>query len=352
MELAFKPDFEDSRCRWDAFWKGENSRPLLAATLPRPGIEPVEKPRYGAGYDGNFTPVIDQLLRWAESHEFLGDAIPFFYLEFGADHFATLLGADMVFPYEGRDAGWAVPFVKDWDAVELRFRRDSRWWEQTVRFAEALRARCEGALLIAAPTMVANLDALAAVRGPQNLLLDLVLCPEAVQRALAQVNAAHAEILQALGELLEFDRYGSINRHGMYSRGRINVPQCDFSCMISPAMFREFAIPALAQEMARLDAVEYHLDGPDALRHLEALCALDKLDVIQWVPGAGAPSQQDWNWLYQKIDTLGKGQFRWADSKTVKRVWRNCQVRKQFFTVSVSSRAEFETLCKEIELEK
>ena len=97
MELEFKRDFEDVGRRWEAFWKGENTRPLIAAILPRQGVAPVEKPPYASGADGNFEPVIDQLLRWAETHEFLGEAIPFYYLEFAADHFAALLGADLVF---------------------------------------------------------------------------------------------------------------------------------------------------------------------------------------------------------------------------------------------------------------
>jgi len=349
MELEFKPDFEAIRKRWDAFWRGENTRPALAAVLPKPGVESVSKPPYTAGRDGNFTPVIDQLLRWAETHEFLGEALPFFYLEFAADHFATFLGADLRFHESGNGHGWAVPFIKDWDADEIRFRREGKWWEFTVQFAEALRARCDGKLLIASPTMVANLDALAALRGTEELLADLVDQPDKVHRALDQLTRAYAEILDALAELLGYESYGCINRFGMYSRGRVNVPQCDFSCMISAGMFREFVVPYLRREMQLLDQSTYHLDGPGALQHLEALCEIDELDLVQWQPGAGRGQQQDWTWLYDRIDALGKGQYRGGTPEAVKRMWERHQSRKLFCAVSVQSREEFEGLVEEME---
>lgn len=341
MELEFKPDFDAVAERWEAFWRGENRRPLISAVIPRTGVIPVEKPRYAAGADGNFEPVIDQLLRWAETHEFLGEAIPFYYLEFAADHFASLLGADLVFQ-ENEPGGWAVPFVKDPAGEEIRFQPEGKWWRRTVEFAEALREKCDGKLLIASNTLVANLDALAAVRGAENLLMDMVENPDAVHRALEQVTKAHEEILAALGELLDYARCGSINRHGMYSCGRINVPQCDFSCMISPKMFREFALPYLREEMRHLDTVEYHLDGPGAIGHLDALCEIDELDVIQWMPGAGNAGNQDWSWLYRRIDSLGKGQIRYGNAEQLRQLYQESRSRKLFFGLSAGSRAEAE----------
>ena len=244
MELEFKPDFSEAQKQWKAFWNGKNRRPLVCVTLPKEGMEPVEKPPYTSGADGNFEPVIDQLLAWAASHIFIGEAIPFYYLEFGPDHFSALLGADLKFDSNSPGTSWCQPFIKDWDDAEIRFRRDSFWWKRTVDFAHALRKRCDGKLLIAAPTLVANLDALAAIRGAKELLLDLIMCPDKVQRALNAVCQAYEEILEALSDELGFDKFGSINRHGMYCAGKIDVLQCDFSCMISPAMFRSLYLPA------------------------------------------------------------------------------------------------------------
>jgi len=341
MELEFKRDFETAADQWDKFWKGRNTRPMVSAIIPKPGVTPVPKPPYACGATGDFEGVIDQLLGWAGTHDFLAEAIPFFYLEFGADHFAALLGADLKFD-NSDPGGWAVPFVEDLATVDIRFDPKRKWWKRTEAFARALRARCDGKLLIASNTLVSNLDALSAIRGPQNLLMDLLDNPDAIHRALAQIDQAHADILEALAGLLDYPRFGSINRHGMYCRGRINVPQCDFSCMISPDQFREFALPYLRKEMGRLDAVEYHLDGPDAIRHLDALCEIDDLDVIQWVPGSGENERKDWTPLLDRIDALNKGQIRGGSPAKASQLWRNYRSRKLFFLLSATSRGEVE----------
>jgi 5-methyltetrahydrofolate--homocysteine methyltransferase len=351
MKLEFKVNFGAAAGQWDRFWRGENTRPSVSAILPMPGVTPVDKPEYAAGAREDFEPVIDRLLAWAETHLFLADAIPHYYLEFSADHFAALLGADLKFIDSG-PGGWAVPFVRDLSRAEIRFDRDGYWWQRTVSFAEALRARCDGKLLIASPTLVANADALAAVYGSERLLLAMVDQPDAVHGALAQIDRAHEEILDAFGELFDYARFGSINRHGMYCAGRINVPQCDFSCTISPGMFREFVVPYLTREMERLDAAEYHLDGPDAIEHLEALCEIDALDLIQWVAGAGRGEQQDWTALFDRIDALGKGQLRGGSPGVVKEIWQTYNSRKIYFNLVARSQSEVEDCLAELERTK
>lgn len=59
--------------------------------------------------------------------------------------------------------------------------------------------------------------------------------------------------------------------------------------MISTQMYEELVVGELLEELDFLDASIYHLDGPDALKHLDRLLAIDKLKGIQWVYGAGQP---------------------------------------------------------------
>ena len=350
MDLEFKPDFEEARQRWIAFWKGEKlDRPLVSVVVPKPGVEPVEKPPYASGADGNYKPVIDQLLAWARTHEFIGEAIPFFHVEFGPDHFSSLLGADLKFHPDSQGTSWCVPFIKDWDGAHIRFQPDCLWYKRTVEFIRALRARCDGKILLAGPTLVAGLDCLAAIRGVENLLMDLLLVPDKVKTALRDVCCAYEEILKALSAELGVEEYGSINRHGMYSPGKINIPQCDFSCMISPEMFEEFEVPSLVWESKLLDSVEYHLDGPGALVHLPTICKITDIDVIQWVPGSGEAEKKDWTELYEKIDSFGKGQILWGDAERIKYLARKLRSRQLFFVTKARSRKEAESLLRELE---
>ncbi len=88
--------------------------------------------------------------------------------------------------------------------------------------------------------------------------------------------------------------------------GRNYIPSCDFSIMISNKMYREFFVPELVAEIDWLDRSIYHLDGPGALRHLDTLLDIKKLDAIQYVYGDGAAPASRWIHVYQKIQRAGK----------------------------------------------
>lgn len=350
MDSTFKPDVGEAIRRWDDYWIGRNARPTVLATLPKPGVEPLPAPGYGAAWSGNYDEVIDRYLQHAETHDFLGDSIPCLHLEFAPAHFAALLGADLIFPDCGCDSGWAVPFVDDWADIELQFCPESEWWGKTVAYAERIKARCGDAVMIGSPTLCANLDALEAVRGGERLLMDLIDCPELVHKALEQVTRAYEQVLAALSELLEYERRGSMNIFRMYCSERTNRPQCDFSAMISPEMFRDFVQPYLKRELELLDGPAYHLDGPGAVCHLDALCEIKPLRAIQWVAGAGEAGKQDWAWLYDKIDRLGKGTFRSVSPEELLELSRTQEnVKKTTFVLRAETRDEVERCLEELE---
>lgn len=348
MDLQFKPDLTQALSFWDAFWAGSNRRPAMLAELPRPSCRPVEQPPYLAPFDGDLHQLAHRLIAWGETHQFLGDKIPIYYLEFGPDTFAAYLGCRLILA-EDRATSWSVPFVEDWDRVEIHLQRESYWWQRTLEAIHILRSHLDGLMLVTPPTLVANLDSLAAMRGPQALLFDLIERPEQVQRALAQVCQAHREILSLLAAELDMDRDGSVNLEGVYSRGRQSRPQCDFSAMISPAMFRRFVVPCLESEGRDASTMTYHLDGPGAIGHLPALCEIPSLDIISWVWGTGNEAK-DWDFLYDRIDRLGKGQMHTQVSPArTRQLWAKYRSRKLVCHTEVSSPGEFADLLGELE---
>jgi len=315
-ELEFRKDFDQVKENWRRFWDGTLGRPILLAEAQKEGREPVSKPAWGAAFSRDYEELVGQALRWAETHEFLGDAVPFFRPSLIIDLMPAFLGAEIVSVREE----WvtdthAVPCIRDLSSAEIRFRRDSIWWEKWVRLAECIKRKCAGRLIYgAAQTYYNNLDTLAALRGRAALMTDLYDNPEGVHHAMKQIMEAHAEIMAEACQILDVEEYGSVTGHGYYSDGKAATPQCDFGFNIGKAHFDEFALPYLREEVDLLDAVEYHLDGPGNLTHLESICSLDGIGVIQWVSGAGDGQTKDWTWLYEKIDALGKGLLMSAGS--------------------------------------
>ena len=339
MQLECKPDFEETCQRWSAFWSnGRSDRPMIAITVPKPGYPPAERPHPYLQLERVPAEFAGMVARWAESCLFLGDQVPSYNVSFCPDHFALLLGADMHLSGEvapgGARTGWIEPFLHDYDQ-EIRFCPESRWWEKTVACIEALKKECDGRILVNGTHIQGGLDALSAIRGNQQLLIDLATVPDDVKNALTRINAAVDAVRRAQGELTGVAEWGSVSRHGLYAPGYTDVPQCDFSCMISREMFQEFEIPCLESECAMLDGCDYHLDGPDAIRHLKAICSVEKITTVQWQPGAGWAAEKDWSELYRQIDNLGRGQLRCGTKAEVLSMIRNYRSNgKSFFGVT------------------
>ncbi len=308
-ELEFREDFDDVKQNWRRFWEGTLGRPILLAMPPKAGVEPVEKPPWGAAYTRDDEEVVDQLLRWAETHEFLGDSVPFSYPSLIIDLVPSFLGAEIT-TIEGT---WgtdthAVPMVQDLSSAEIKFDENSEWWERWVRLAECFKRKCAGRLIFgtAAPGYN-NLDTLAALRGNVELLTDLYDNPEGVHNAMQQIMVAYTQITEEVCRILEVEERGCVTGHGFYREGRTATVQCDFGFNIGKEHFDEFALPYMRQEVAVHGAVEYHLDGPGNIAHAESICGLEEVKVVQWVPGAGNAPHQDWTGLYEEINARGQG---------------------------------------------
>jgi hypothetical protein len=135
--------------------------------------------------------------------------------------------------------------------------------------------------------------------------------PAAILAARDRMMAWSRQTFDEGWAMLKDRQEGGIDWMSLWAPGRVVSSQCDMCAMISPAMFREFVVPELSDLYHHVDYGIYHLDGPDAIRHLDALLSIEKLHLIQWVPGArqGEPHFGDpLNWipLFRRIQDGGK----------------------------------------------
>jgi hypothetical protein len=82
--------------------------------------------------------------------------------------------------------------------------------------------------------------------------------------------------------------------------------------MISPDMYAEFVLPRIRRQCQKLDYTVYHLDGPDALRHIDAVLSIPELNALQWESGAGNPHPADpvwWDRVWKKVYAAGKSAY-------------------------------------------
>jgi len=342
--LALKPDLEEADRRWKAFYEGDLiDRPVVCVTAP---ADDAAEPSRGTGYRsrvfGDIDAIIDREIANARRTWYGGEAVPSLWLSFGPDEVAVFCGAELRWCDGSGDTNWSEPFVDDRGPVlPLRLHENHPLWQRIIEMYRRAVARTAGTLLLTHIDLHTNMDLLAAIRGPQRLCMDLIDQPEMVDRAMADARAIFPKVWNAVAQAGRMDELGYC--HGIYSMEGAAFLQCDFSCMISPEMFRRWVMPALEEEVATVKHSVYHWDGPDAVKHIDDLCSLG-FHALSYVPGAGRGGHYQHLDLLKRVQQKGKAVQVWGSVEEVKAMHRELQPDKVFFCTSTSSRAEGEAL--------
>ncbi|MDP6449855.1 MAG: hypothetical protein QF773_03485 [Lentisphaeria bacterium] len=316
--LFFKDDWPACRRMFTAWWHGELAdRWALGVLAPRPCPPPAAAPAAAPRNERQrWLDIAGNLARGEAIFErqfYGGTWHPYLTADLGPCPLAVLLGAT---PNFTPDTVWYEPIPADPTGIELRFDANNEYWQWMVTALHEYRQAASGRFSLAIPALVEGLDILAELFGTQNLLTYLVDCPQEIHRLLDELDEIYFEVYDQLYELVCDGTGGhSMSHFSVWAPGRAAVVQCDFSCMISGDMFAEFVVPHLERQCARLDYSLYHLDGPNAVRHLEHLVTVPDLTAIEWTPGAGNPYAADpvwWDPVWQPIYAAGKLAHCWA----------------------------------------
>lgn len=300
-------DYERLKKRYTEYWNRENhDRPLICAYAPvEHPLPPIAAPATLRERWENVDYVVASARRWIENTYHGGEAVPSFNPNLGPDILGAIAGCELAY---GEETSWALHCVEDWDThPRLVFDEANRWWKKIEEITKAAVADARGEYIVGITDLHPGTDCLVSLRGPEALCCDLMDCPEQVKLRVEQVFEIFTEVYTRLEAIISPHQEGSINWMGVWHpEKRWYTTSNDFSCMIGKEAFEEFAIPGLSRELDFLDASIYHLDGPDAIRHLDRLLEIPKLHGIQWVYGAGQPSARHWIDLLKKIQNAGK----------------------------------------------
>ncbi len=296
--------------RHEAFWDGRlEGGPLMWVTVPdaRPGVPAPREPEPEERLWTDVDYVIAAAEHALSRTYYAGDALPVHNPWLGPDQFAAWLGAGISLAPR-LSTSWITPFVQDWSR-HPRFAIDpaNRWWRLYLELVEASVRAGRGKWVTAYPDLHTGIDALSALRGPENLLADLLERPEEVRRVMPQMTALFREVIDRVSAIVLPAGQGTSNwTMGWSARRFVCIGQNDFSCMISPAMFADFCLEDTRATCDHADVSIYHLDGPGAIRHLPAILGIESLDCVQWIQGAGAPLPSQWLDLLRSVQAAGK----------------------------------------------
>jgi len=316
--LLYREDMDEVRKRLTIWWNGGDiGRPAMPITCRRP--EPIPTVPAMPKPDGwvtdysisNYAYRANQAARACSDAYYFGEAVPCYAPDLAPNCLALYLGCSGV---DTEGTVWCEPIFDKPEAARFVFDKSNRYWDFSYRLAQEALKVGKGKYLIQFEDFIEGLDTLAALRGTETLLTDLIERPDWVQQCLRQITDRYFHVYDIRYDMYRDEVGGSI--FWAWAPGRMAKLQCDFSAMISPAMFEEFMVPVLAEMTERVSYCMYHWDGPGAIPHHDYLLALPKLTMIQWTPGAGVEPVWGKRWwpLYHKSFEAGKRVYVWADN--------------------------------------
>ncbi len=351
--MIYKPNFEESKVYWRAFWEREViDRPLLCVTAPKDGVRPPSAAFtpsicFQHCMDGTFDTLLKKYDARAAAMYYGGEAIPQFEITLGPDQYAAFLGAPLLTNDETYTT-WAHPIVDDWETFEVAIDKSpGGYYDQIEKFFERGAELMQDRFLLATLDMHSHMDALSALRGPMGLCYDVMDCPEKVHKILDAVRKTYPDIFNMTRDAGKMERSGYTCWAPLYSEESYSVVSCDFACMLSPEQTREFVIPAVEEEAAFLTNSLYHIDGAGALKNLDDILAIERIGAIQWVPGAGQPRTLQWMDVLHKIQDAGKGLwiYDWSIDE-IKAHFRDLKPEGLVFTIGCRSQKEADDLIR------
>ncbi|MGQ9681728.1 MAG: hypothetical protein ACUVX9_04230 [Anaerolineae bacterium] len=308
--LLYRPDMDQVRANLTTWWHGGDiGRPALLLTAPR--SEPVEDipalpepPGWTGRYSTrDFAYRVNLSQRACLHTHYLAEAVPSVSPDLAPNCLALYLGCHGV---EGDNTVWCEPVPAEPEEMRFVYDPGNFYWDFTLRLGREQVRLGKGRFLVQFPDLIEGLDTLAAMRETQRLLVDLLERPAWVHHCLRQITDRYFHYYDILYDLIRDEVGGSV--YWVWAPGRMAKFQCDFSAMISPGMFREFMLPVLTEMCERVSYCMYHWDGPSAIPHHDALLSISRLQMLQWVPGAGVepPDHPRWWPLFHKTVEAGK----------------------------------------------
>lgn len=298
--MYYNDHFDEVKTRMEAYWNRDAVERCSAAIM-------VSRPDNKDFGEVNFyfdAEKADRMYRQRfESYDYLWEAIPCLFPYFGTSGIAEYAGCK---PEYTPRTTWFHPCLDEPDASDISFKCPEAFERQKAAIAKTIElSKNDYAVTVTDNCGIA--DALAAMRGSDNFLIDMISDEDFVLEGIQKLLPIYKDTQEQLFDLVKQNNEGSIlSWMHLWAPKRCAQMQCDLSVMISPEMYQKFIMPELEELTAFLDYPVYHFDGQEQIRHLDMLLSLDKLKAIQWTPVVGQPKTSAFIGELQKIQKAGK----------------------------------------------
>ncbi len=289
VELETMPGFDQAIQRIYAWFAGEIIDRAPVRFQAHNAFVETANSAYPSGslkqrwFDSEFQ--VETFLKSIEGRVFHGETFPVFWPNLGPEVYAAFYGSALEY---GEVTAWSEPLVRDWDDfAKVTLDWDSPYFAKLDEMTRLAVERCRGKALVGYTDLHPGVDCAAAWRGPDQFCIDLIEEPELAHRLIEMSIADFERIYDRFDALLKAEKQLSVSWMGIPSFGRMQVPCCDFSSLISRRHFDEFCLPVLQREVKTMTHNIFHVDGKGVAKHLDRIFEVPEVHAIQWVQGVG-----------------------------------------------------------------
>ena len=231
--------------------------------------------------------VVNDYVRRLGKKSLLAETFPVFFPNLGPNWYVGCFGAPIKW---GEVTSWAEdPVIGDYDEDMSRvsFDRDGELYRKIDEFTDYALSVCKGKFIVGYTDYHPGIDAAVALRGTQNILMDLIDQPERVEELIAICEKPFFEVYDYFDAKLKAEGQPSATWMTVPSFGKQFIPSADFSAMISTADFDRLIYPVLEKECKYFTHNIFHIDGKYVKNHTGSILSLPNVHAIQWVQGVG-----------------------------------------------------------------
>ena len=310
-----KEDWDNVKKRYEAWWEHDMyDRPMICVEAPKkpakedlPNIANFQYERHD--WRRKWTDVnyfFDKILYNISTTYYGGESIPVFSHEWAVGN-ALLFGCEPVY---ARETLWAeqLPIKQGENYPDICFDTQSFWWKYMLETTKFMCEKSKQRYFVLPMWGNHASDTFSIIRGSENLVFDFMDNVEWVRKNLKYISDSMIRQFDEMWKIMPSTGLeGSINYCAGWSPKKTMGFDSDFSCMVSPELFKRVILPPLIETMHTVDHRIYHLDGVQAAKlHLDTLLDIPEIDAIQWVPGDGNFDIWQWIPLVKKIQAAKK----------------------------------------------
>lgn len=308
MNTTWKENWEESKQKYLNWWDGKGLIISMWEHLEKEGLPHMDVPppppaknleQYWFDPEWRADNIHYQLSR----SSFMADILPVANTHLGPGSLAAVLGS----PLEGGEDTIWIKEAPDFND-QIVFNENSPGLKLHLDMVKACKKRAKGYYYVGCPDLIEGLDTMASLKGTEAVLMDMLMQPEVLEKQLQTINDVYFKVFDKIYDIINEDGEMAFCYFSIWGPGKVSKLQSDISVMISEEDFRRFALPYLREQCQKINYTLYHLDGVDAIRHLDAVLEIKELNAVQWTPGVGEPQGGDPRWydLYKKILAAGK----------------------------------------------